>query len=314
MTVFAILMTALAWCLGFRLYLFQRQLRDLTGQLKNFSPESNQRLTCFLRDRSVINLCREINRCIDEEQQAVLDASELQQKLQYTITCVSHDIRTPLTGASGYMQLLENTQDAGKRLRYCQVVRRKLSELEQLLDELFLYTRLTSGRLPLECQPVQLYLAVCEALAGWYETVCSTAETGAFATEKAEAAPSMEPLLCFSDESLSIQADPPQLGRVLRNLISNAFTHGYGTLSITQSGSSLIFSNQVAHPEQVHPEQMFERFYRDDASRRGSHAGLGLSIARELMERMGGSVSGELSGNVLSVTLTFAPAERRPSL
>lgn len=51
---------------------------------------------------------------------------------------------------------------------------------------------------------------------------------------------------------------------------------------------------------------MFERFYRDDISRRGAHAGLGLSISKELMELMNGTISAKLSGNVLSVTLQFA--------
>lgn len=300
MTAYAILMTALTFYLCLRLYLFQEQLRDLLRQLRDLSPDSNQRLTCFLRDRSVTGLCREINRLVEEGRQAVLDASETRRQLQHTITCVSHDIRTPLTGASGYVQLLEQTGDPEKRLRYCRIVRGKLSELEELLDELFLYTRLTSGSFPLECRPVQLYLAVCDALAGWYEA--------AFSQEQAEDVPAMEPVLCFSDQALWVQADPSQLGRVLRNLISNAFAHGQGQLSVTQSGSSLVFSNQVADPRGLRPELLFERFYREDACRRGSHAGLGLSIARELMEGMGGSIRGELSGNTLSITLTFAAA------
>ena len=96
-----------------------------------------------------------------------------------------------------------------------------------------------------------------------------------------------EPLLSFENETIEILGDERQLRRVFQNLISNALSHGKGVLYIEQQGASLVFQNQVSDPEQLHPEQLFQRFYRTDASRQGTHAGLGLSIARELLERMG---------------------------
>lgn len=291
MTIFAILMTILVIYLSIRLHLYQEQARDLASQLLSRTQESNQRLTVFLRDRSVTHLCNAINRCIDAGQEAVLRSYEAQKQLKYTISCVSHDIRTPLTGAAGYIQMLEKAAESPKQKNYCKIVKQKLDDLENLLDELFLYTRLAGKELTVPCHDMQLFPALCDALTGFYE---SFAGCGA------------EPVIDFADEAVRVSADEAQLRRVLRNLIANALSHGQGDLTVRQRGDRLILSNTVKDPQSVRPEQMFERFYRDDISRRGAHAGLGLSISKELMELMNGTISAKLSGNVLSVTLQFA--------
>lgn len=247
MVLLILILFGLVLFLFFRLMLFKKQLREFTGQLQDFSPDSNQRLTCFLRDREHLALCSQINRSMDVLQQAVLTAEEAEKDLKYTMSCVSHDIRTPLTGAAGYMQLLERTQDPDKREKYCRIVRQKLEDLETLLEELFLYTRLTGNEFPIEMKKIQLFPVLCDALAGFYPHF---------------QAQNRAPSISFEQENAEIQADPAQLRRVLRNLISNALTHGQGTLFIYQKGNTLSFVNETKTWETVHPKLLFERFYR----------------------------------------------------
>ena len=136
------------------LLLYRRQVRELSRQLKDLEPGSNQRLTCSVRDRNFLSLCRMVNTYIDSQQKLVLQAKEAEEELKYTIASVSHDIRTPLTGASGYIQMAESTEDSEKMKEYCRIVRNRLKDLEQLLDQLFLYTRLTSEGAELHTEPV----------------------------------------------------------------------------------------------------------------------------------------------------------------
>lgn len=277
--------------MGVRLYLYRTQIREWACQLQELSPKSNQRLTCFVRDKATKALCLKINEYIDTQQKAVLQSAEAEKELKYTIACVSHDIRTPLTGASGYMQLLEKTSDEKKQKKYCKIVRQKLMDLEQLLDELFLYTRLTGDVFPIESLPVRLLPLLCDVL-------------NEFSLQFQEQ--EREPLLSFENETIEILGDAKQLRRVFRNLISNALAHGKGVLYIEQKGASLVFQNQVSDPENLHPEQLFQRFYRTDASRQGTHAGLGLSISRKLVERMGGTIYGEEKDAMLCIKIDFA--------
>ena len=280
------------------LLLYRRQVRGLSEQLKDLEPGSNQRLTCSVRDRNILFLCRLVNTYIDSQQKLVLQAREAEEELKYTIASVSHDIRTPLTGASGYMQMAEKTEDPDKRKEYCRIVRGRLKDLEQLLDQLFLYTKLTSQEISLQMEPVSLFPLVCEVLTGFY---------GKFQEQN------REPSLDFQEEAIQIQGDSSQLKRVLGNLVSNSLSYGLGTLFIFQKGNTLTFSNKVKDPGSIDPDQMFVRFYRGDPSRnasKSSHAGLGLSIARELTQAMGGKIEARLHEDILEIVLTFQGISR----
>ena len=280
------------------LLLYRRQVRGLAQQLKDLEPGSNQRLTCSVRDRNILSLCRLVNTYIDSQQKLVLQAREAEEELKYTIASVSHDIRTPLTGASGYMQMAEKTEDPDKRKEYCRIVRGRLKDLEQLLDQLFLYTKLTSQEISLQMEPVSLFPLVCEVLTGFY---------GKFQEQN------REPSLDFQEEAIQIQGDSSQLKRVLGNLVSNSLSYGLGTLFIVQKGNTLTFSNKVKDPGSIDPDQMFVRFYRGDPSRnasKSSHAGLGLSIARELTQAMGGKIEARLHEDILEIVLTFQGISR----
>ena len=224
------------------LLLYRRQVRGLAQQLKDLEPGSNQRLTCSVRDRNILSLCRLVNTYIDSQQKLVLQAREAEEELKYTIASVSHDIRTPLTGASGYMQMAEKTEDPDKRKEYCRIVRGRLKDLEQLLDQLFLYTKLTSQEISLQMEPVSLFPLVCEVLTGFY---------GKFQEQN------REPSLDFQEEAIQIQGDSSQLKRVLGNLVSNSLSYGLGTLFIFQKGNTLTFSNKVKDPGSIDPDQMF---------------------------------------------------------
>ena len=280
------------------LLLYRRQVRGLAQQLKDLEPGSNQRLTCSVRDRNILSLCRLVNTYIDSQQKLVLQAREAEEELKYTIASVSHDIRTPLTGASGYMQMAEKTEDPDKRKEYCRIVRGRLKDLEQLLDQLFLYTKLTSQEISLQMEPVSLFPLVCEVLTGFY---------GKFQEQN------REPSLDFQEEAIQIQGDSSQLKRVLGNLVSNSLSYGLCTLFIFQKGNTLTFSNKVKDPGSIDPDQMFVRFYRGDPSRnasKSSHAGLGLSIARELTQAMGGKIEARLHEDILEIVLTFQGISR----
>ena len=147
-------------------------------------------------------------------------------------------------------------------------------------------------------EPVSLFPLVCEVLTGFY---------GKFQEQN------REPSLDFQEEAIQIQGDSSQLKRVLGNLVSNSLSYGLGTLFIVQKGNTLTFSNKVKDPESIDPDQMFVRFYRGDPSRnasKSSHAGLGLSIARELTQAMGGKIEARLHEDILEIVLTFQGASR----
>ena len=275
-----------------RLWAYRAQLLEMARVLEETPPESNLRLTVRTFGMAPRRLCRAVNQRLEEGRQLRLETQKREQELKYTMTCISHDIRTPLAGAMGYLQLLE--EDPERQTEYLDIVRERLEKLEELLEELFLYTRLQGGSLPLKCETTAALPPLWDALAEFYPQL--------------EAA-GVEPKLRFDREDMTVWASPEALGRVYRNLIANALRHGGGGLTISGQDQTICFSNELPPGPRPDPERLFDRFYQSSPDRAAGGAGLGLSIVRELMERMGGQVSAQIMGNELQISLRLSASE-----
>ena len=274
-----------------RLWSYRAQMLEMARVLEETPAESNLRLTVGMSGAAPRRLCRAMNARLEEGRRLRLETQKREQELKYTMACISHDIRTPLAGAMGYLQLLEGEPD--RQAEYLGIVGKRLEELEGLLDELFLYTRLLNEPLPAECGELAALPPLWDALAEFYPQL--------------EAA-GVEPELRFDREDLKVRANPEALGRVYRNLIANALRHGGGGLTVSGRDEEIRFSNKLLPGLRPDPEHLFDRFYQSSPARAKGGAGLGLSIVRELMERMGGQVSAQITGDTLEIRLSFSHA------
>ncbi len=272
-----------------RLCAYRAQLLEMARVLEETPPESNLRLTVRMPGAAPRQLCRAVNARLEEGRQLRLETLRREQELKYTMASISHDIRTPLAGAMGYLELLEGEPE--RQTDYLRIVKKRLAELDGLLEELFLYTRLQSGSLPLECGEMAALPPLWDALAEFYPQL--------------EAA-GIAPVLQFDREDMKVYASPEALGRVYRNLIVNALRHGGGGLVVSGGDGEICFSNVLAPGSMPDTAHLFDRFYQSSPARTKGGAGLGLSIVRELMERMGGQVSAQITGDTLEIRLSFA--------
>ncbi len=288
LTALILALTALAAAL-WRLAAYRAQMLEMARVLEETPAESNLCLTVQMPGAAPRRLCRAMNARLESGRRLRLEALRSEQGLKYTMACISHDIRTPLAGAMGYLQLLDGEPD--RREEYLPIVKRRLAELEGLLDELFLYTRLLTSSLPLECGETEALPPLWEALAEFYPQL---EEAG------------IRPELRFDHENMRVWANGPALGRVYRNLIANAIRHGGGELVIFDQDGKIVFSNSLSADSTPDPEHLFDRFYQSSPARGKGGAGLGLAIVRELMEQMGGQVSAQVVQHELQVELAFS--------
>ena len=271
-----------------RLWAYRAQLLEMVRVLEETPPESNLRLTVRMSGIAPRRLCQAVNARLEEGRRLRLETSRREQELKYTMACISHDIRTPLAGAMGYLQLLEGEPE--RQAEYLGIVQKRLDELDSLLDELFLYTRLQGGSLPLECGSMSALPLLWDALAEFYPQLTAAG---------------VEPELLFDREDMTVWASPEALGRVYRNLIANALRHGGGGLTVSGGDGAICFSNELLPGSRPDPEHLFDRFYQSSPARGKGGAGLGLSIVRELMEQMDGQVSAQVTGDILEIKLLF---------
>lgn len=298
-----------------------REVRRMARFLRERDARSNARLTVEAPGRSFAELASAVNGQLDAAQEERVAARRQQQEFQRDLASLSHDIRTPLMGAKGYLRLAqdvgagfegvaeaagphvedaEGTAEAERaagpraedaeaaRLRRLAAAEARLDDMRALLDQLFAYAQANDPDLALDLRPVRVLPVLADVLVGQYP---------AFERQ------GWEPHVDFQDEALLADADPEALARIFENLVVNALRHGVSAPTIEQRGGTVTFANEVSDPAALDVERLFERFYRADASRTSPGSGLGLAVAASLAEAMGMRLDARLEGATLRMGL-----------
>lgn len=266
------------------------EVRSIRRQLEEIERGSRMELGVYSRQREMLALCRKLNELGRQNMQGQIRYEKAQKQLKQNITALAHDIRTPLAGASGYVQLAGECRERGRQAYYLQAAEGRLKELGDMLEELFLFTKLSDADFEPDMRRLQVLPLLGDCLVGMY---LQFEEKG------------ISPEVRFDSEGFRVDADEEYLRRIFHNLIRNALLHGTGNLVITQQEKRLTFENAVSETSRPDTEQIFEQFYKADSARRKGSSGLGLFIVKELMEKMGGGVKAELEQEKLRIILKF---------
>lgn len=274
----------------FRLRLTRREVRSLTRQLRSYNAGSTTgRITMTMPDRRLEALAAEMNRHTDLIAQAQAEQRRTEEELRQAVANISHDLRTPLTSISGYVQLLDTdglTTD--ERRDAIQVIRKRTQRLQALLNDFYELAMIDSIDYALKPGRVRLDKLIPELMMNYYDLL---AEKG------------LEPCFSLAESPIEAWADDSAVRRIIENLVGNALRHAKGTLDVrlvARDGSAILsLANDAPHLRGTNLELLFNRFYMADASRSGVSSGLGLSIARGLMIKMGGSLTATMDGDIL---------------
>lgn len=248
-------------------------------------------------DDGVTRMAEQVNAFADTVQ-AEREAAAARDKAQRQLmTNISHDLRTPIASVAGYVDALQRGLGDDPE-RYLSIIGTKTDELAELTDDLFYEARLDAGDIELTATRLDLAEAVRRAILGF---------------EGQLAGRGVRVCVELPEKACMVDADSSALARILGNLISNALRHAERmtslTASLTECGEryQLRFGNDGA----VVPEDA-ERLFERGMAGAGGGSGLGLSIARELAGRMGGTVGLERpGGGEVALRLSFPKATPR---
>ena len=287
-------LSVLALVLLLRLYLLQRSLDDITDQLGDrLDGHTNNPIFLPTRDLHARRLAAELNVQLKELRRLRQRYEDGDRELKEAVTNVSHDLRTPLTAICGYLELLEKGEKTPDQARYLALIGGRTEAMKRLTEELFRYSIAASMEDELTLEPVDLNGAVEEAVASLYGALVEAGIT---------------PAVSLPEGRVVRELDRNALARVLGNLLSNALKYSAGDLEVTLAPDGTVtLSNAADGLDEVRVGRLFDRFYTVETGR-GS-TGLGLSIARALTERMGGTIAARYEEGRLAVALFFP--ERR---
>lgn len=213
-------------------------------------------------------------------------------ELKNAITNISHDLRTPLTAICGYLDLLEQEDQSEAVKRYLEIIRNRTEILAQLTEELFRYSVIVSNEGNAVKEPVAIGSVLEESIAAFYT-----------ALNDRGIVPDIQMPQCKVIRTL----DRSALTRVFSNLLNNAIKYSDGDLAITLSeAGEITFTNTASGLNEVQVGKLFDRFYTVDAARKST--GLGLAIARTLIEQMNGTISAKYKNSRLSICIVLPDA------
>ena len=272
----------------------RRDIRQMSVNLnKIIHTDTNALLTTDTFDRDAAALALNINAMLERSRRGLLEKDRAEAALKRAVTNISHDLRTPLTSALGYLQMLEQGDVApDERARYLEIIRGRLEALSALMNNLFEFARVIEGSVELDMRPVNICAVLRDALSDSYADL----EAKGFTVDAD-----------IPDTPVTRVCDADALRRVLQNLIKNAAVHGreYLRARVDADGGVIEIANKADGIAELDTERIFERFYTADASRASKNTGLGLAIAKELTGRMGGRISARAEGELLTVQLTL---------
>lgn len=210
-------------------------------------------------------------------------------ELKAAVTNISHDLRTPLTAICGYMELLSREELPETAREYLAVIENRIFALKELTEELFRYSVILSADSDMERETLSLNAALEDCVAAYY---------GAFR------AAGIEPQIIIPEEPVARTLNSQALSRILTNVVSNVLKYSDGDFSITlQEDGTIHFCNQAKGLDVVQVGHLFERFYTVQSGKNAT--GLGLSIARNLTEEMGGEIAAEYEDEMLHILIRF---------
>lgn len=288
-----VLICVLALCvltLLIYLLILRSSIREVAEELEEkLRTDTNTLISISTGDSSVQLLASKINRQLQALRKERLKLQTGNDELTTAVTNISHDLRTPLTAICGYLDLLEQEPQSEKSGRHLAVIRERTDAMRSLTEELFRYSVITATADELDMQAVRLNDILEQSLAGFYGALSACGIT---------------PEIRIPEAAVIRKLDASALRRIFDNILSNAVKYSDGDLTIhLRPDGSVTFLNRASSLSRVQEERLFDRFYTVETARNST--GLGLSIAKLLTEKMGGTITAEYESGHLQICIAF---------
>ena len=260
-------------------------IKYLTKEVKIIKNEGFGKVIKVKGGDELAELCGSINDMSLELGEKIANEKKIENNKNELITNISHDLKTPLTSIIGYLELLNSTEISEREKdEYIQIAYNKSLRLKELVNELFEYTKLASNELILKKDRVNISVVLSQAVG--------------------------ESIINFSDKNIDVVLDNPydelfcnvdsaQILRVFENLIKNAEKYSdinsvfKVVVRLYKEQIVISFRNKCTEINEEDLENIFEKFYRKDKARSNEGSGLGLPIAKRIIELYGGNILAE---------------------
>lgn len=279
----------------------KRQISELSEALADVRNGNGNRRILAQAHELFAPLAYEINDMIKAYESRIAEYHQTEETNKQLMTSLSHDVRTPLTTLIGYLDAVHKGLICGReRSDYLETARYKAYDLKAYIDVLFDWFKLNSNEFAMQMEELEIGEMSRNLLIDWIPVF-----------EDRE----MDYAIDIPQQPYPVKLDPEGYTRIVNNLIQNVVTHSQADrigVHLTRQEKQVrivLYDNGIGIPKEE-LKHIFERLYKCDKGRSQKGSGLGLSIARQITEKMGGSITAEsMPGEGTSFTLLFPLAD-----
>lgn len=272
-------------------YRFQKNrsknLKYIHEKLESIMDEnSSEKLLVFTDDKELIPILIEINNLLNYSQKIIAHYSRTEIEMRKMLSNISHDLKTPLTVVLGYIETisLDDTIGNEERKILLSKVQNKTKEVMKLINKFFDLAKLESGDNKVPLTKVNLNEICRKNILGFYDILTAR---------------DIEVNIDIPDKNIYVLGNNEALDRILNNLISNAIKYGSDgkviglSLKVQDDFACVEVWDKGKGIEEIHKDKVFERMYTLDDSRNKLYegSGLGLTITKRFVEKLGGEIS-----------------------
>lgn len=275
--------------------LLMYQNNSIKNQLQfiNKEEKTNKLVTVVFHGLKTNALVTEINNLINRHKDKEIELEHEKNKIKSQITSISHDLRTPLTSIVGYIDLLEKPLSKEDKEKYLNILKKKSSTLQKLVEDFYEITLIEDINYTLEIAEVSPGYILEDVIMEYYNDFENIGLS----------------LNINIEDYKKILGNQKALSRVYSNLLSNMKKHGEleGEIFHGMKEGSLItvFKNKIKGNENLDDKRLFEKFYTGEKSRNNSSSGIGMYSSKVILEKMNFSVSAKIINGYMEITIKY---------
>lgn len=290
-----IILGLLVILLGVLVGLLMYQNNSIKNQLQfiNKEEKTNKLVTVVFHGLKTNALVTEINNLINRHKDKEIELEHEKNKIKSQITSISHDLRTPLTSIVGYIDLLEKPLSKEDKEKYLNILKKKSSTLQKLVEDFYEITLIEDINYTLEIAEVSPGYILEDVIMEYYNDFENIGLS----------------LNINIEGYKKILGNQKALSRVYSNLLSNMKKHGEleGEIfhGIKEGSLITVFKNKIKGNENLDDKRLFEKFYTGEKSRNNSSSGIGMYSSKVILEKMNFSVSAKIINGYMEITIKY---------